>query len=182
MIVKHRNMKNAEKILKSIARKCSEVLQLKNCVLMFDDTKQVAQEEQFTISSARPTFATTDDAFVEIAAKLSEPAIFVTSDKELIRRLQAAGKEKVTVCKPKSWFQFLAHLIGGMDSNEMAAIDAWYAEAFVSNAIAHWQNLLTWNCLKTWTQIQRNIPPRYYMYYLCRKQELFKEQRREIFF
>jgi rRNA-processing protein FCF1 len=137
MIVKHRNMKGAEKILEAIARKCSEVLQLKNCVLMFDDTKRVVQEEQFTVGSARPTFGTTDDAFVEIAAKLSEPTIFVTSDRELIRRLQEAGKANVTICKPKSWFQFLAHLLGGLDSNEMSAIDSWYAEAWVSNTIAH---------------------------------------------
>jgi hypothetical protein len=136
LIVKQHNMKMAEGVLESIARKCSDVLQLKECTLMFDDTNRVVQEEKFSVCSARPTYPSTDDAFVAFAAKLSEPAIFVTSDRELIQRLQDAGKEKATICKPKSWFQFLAHLIGGIDSNDMGIINGWFTEAWMADTFA----------------------------------------------
>jgi len=40
-------------------------------------------------------------------------ALYVTSDRELIRRLSAA---QVAVCKPKEWFKFAAYLLGVADT------------------------------------------------------------------
>ena len=80
LVIQKHSVKEAEIVLETIARECSKVLQLKECNLMFDDTNRTVQEENFTVSSARPSFPTTDDAFVNIAKKLTVPAIFVTSD------------------------------------------------------------------------------------------------------
>jgi len=133
LILKNHNLKSAELVLESIAKKFSELLQLKECVLMFDETNRIFKESEFSVASARPLFKSTDDAFVDIASKLSETAVFVTSDRELIQRIFNAGKDKVTFCKPKMWFQFLARLLGGFDVNSLNNVDSWYTDVWMPN-------------------------------------------------
>jgi len=122
LILKKRNVKSAEAALEKIAFKFCEIMNVTGN-LMFDDTNRLNAYPKLVVTSARPNQPSTDDAFVLIAEKLTAPTVFITSDRELMRRLKAAGKENTIICKPKAWFQFVANTLTGEDVKEM---DSWY--------------------------------------------------------
>jgi len=131
-LVLKRNTRAAEGALEALARSFSSALNLKHCTLIFDDTKRLATEESFSVCSARPSFATSDDALVEMAKANTEPAVFVTSDRELLNRLEASGKH-VLLCKPKEWFFFVARTLSGASCG-VDALDEWVANWMKENS------------------------------------------------
>jgi len=131
LVLKRKN-RAAEAALEDLARRFSSLLNLKHCTLIFDDTKRIVTEEAFSVSSARPSFATSDDALVEMAKANTEPAVFVTSDRELLNRLEASGKH-VLLCKPKEWFLFVARTLGGASSG-VDSLDEWVANWMKENS------------------------------------------------
>jgi hypothetical protein len=131
LVLKRKN-RAAEAALEQLARSFSSALNLKHCTLIFDDTKRLVTEEAFSVCSARPAFSTSDDALVEMAKANTEPAVFVTSDRELLNRLEASGKH-VLLCKPKEWFLFVARTLGGASSG-VDALDDWVANWMKENS------------------------------------------------
>jgi len=131
LVLKRKN-RAAEAVLEDLARSFSSALNLKHCTLIFDDTKRLVTEEAFSVQSARPSFSTSDDALVEMAKANTEPAVFVTSDRELLNRLEASGKH-VLLCKPKEWFLFVASTLGGASSG-VDALDEWVANWMKENS------------------------------------------------
>jgi len=124
LILKRKNMKSAEAALEKIALKFCEVMNFTG-ELMFDETNRLSSFSNLSTTSARPAHPSTDDAFVAFAQKLTNATVFVTSDRELMRRLKEAGKEKVIICKPKSWFQFVANTLNG--GEEVKELDSFYS-------------------------------------------------------
>jgi len=103
LAVRRRNLSQASSFLQRIARDFTEIMNLENCTLMFDNTRISVNESRFSVVSARPHFRTSDDALVELATKTK--GLFVTSDKELIQRLRSVG---ASIWSPKTWFGFVA--------------------------------------------------------------------------
>jgi hypothetical protein len=86
--------------------------------MVFDSASQSVLQsyraDNFQILSARPAFATSDDALVQWVqenASASSPVIsmVVTSDKELQRRLAAVSG--VVLVKPKVWMEYAASML-----------------------------------------------------------------------
>ena len=113
----------AETIIANLAVEHSCLANIPFTHLMYDATRLKDQKEmnlrdgrkgEFILNAARPTFATSDDALVDIAGKIGEEncsqAIFVTSDRELQLRLK---EKKCNIMKPKCWFGLVKTLLGG---------------------------------------------------------------------
>jgi len=118
-LVLARKMSQAQGFLRRITRDFAEIMNLENCTLMFDSTKTLVNESRFRFSvvSARPQFQNSDDALVELAKKTK--GLFVTSDRELIQRLEFEG---VSIWRPWLWFRFVASTLsyGPVDD-----VDTW---------------------------------------------------------
>ena len=123
-------LRSGEKMLESMARHwTASSSQIAKCTLIFDDTATRITEERFDVLSARPNYATSDDALVDWATKTMEErssiAVF-TSDRALSELLTNAG---VTVYKSKKWYQLASNAmpVEGGDSVDSWA-DKWIAK------------------------------------------------------
>jgi len=126
-LVLKRKSAAAESALEALARSFCAALNLKHCTLIFDDTKRIVSEAAFTVCSARPSFSTSDDALVEMAKATGNcPAVYVTSDRELLSRLKQCGNH-VILCKPKEWFYFVANTLNG-DKGKVDGLDQWMTQ------------------------------------------------------
>jgi len=126
-LVLKRQMKLAEQILVSLARKFALKLNLAKCVLIFDDTDKHEESDSFVVCSARPRLPTSDDALVEWATSsqraLSPAGIFVTSDRELCVRLSEVGASLV---RPKEWFKSALGTLTGQPVDDLdSCMAAW---------------------------------------------------------
>jgi rRNA-processing protein FCF1 len=106
----------AEAMLTSLAESFAHAKSatgLQNTVMIYDSiskhrccVKTLEGGTRFAVASARPEFATSDDALVAWAKAMppaqAKASLFVTSDRELKDRLIAAG---VLVTKPKQWVE-----------------------------------------------------------------------------
>jgi len=122
MTLKREQRKNAESLLASLALMFTNRQNLKHCSVVYDTTSLRHETHNLSVSGARPTYSTTDDAFAEWAGQLKEPTVFVTSDRELIQRLKENGGDLAIVCKPKSWFRFVALTVSGWNGS----LDEWF--------------------------------------------------------
>jgi hypothetical protein len=150
----HRKWDSAEVALSSVAFEFTKKLlpaAVKTTVVFDNATRSVLQSyiaDNFQILSARPAFATSDDALVQWVqenACASSPVIsmVVTSDTELQRRLAAVSG--VILVKPKVWMEHAASMLekekqnnsNNNDNNSSAAstkladapvnLDSWMA-------------------------------------------------------
>jgi len=121
----------AEDILTSFARRFREVTNAR-VTIIFDDSNKTVDEPGFSVFRARPGFATSDDALVQLAGALEEKkgSMFVTSDRELLERLEEKG---VILVKPKNWMAFAAERIREVTPEEFKGVEDGL-EAF----LAHW--------------------------------------------
>jgi len=136
LAIKHRNIKEAERILSTMARKFAQDMKIENCTLIFDDTKLRVDEPHFKVCSARPSYSTSDDALVDFA-KINK-GIFVTSDRELINRLKECGG---IIIKPKQWFQLVATNSSDVN-NKVVDLDNW-ANEWVEKITSQITDMLT---------------------------------------
>lgn len=91
-----RNGKLAEEKLGNISLEFAKQIGLKDCLLVFDNTKNAYSKSsegvQLSVTSAFPKFKSSDDAFVDMAGGMNAEALsstlFVTSDRELTARLK----------------------------------------------------------------------------------------------
>lgn len=130
-LVLKRNAKAAEAALEALARRLASALNLEHCTLIFDDTRRTTADDGFTVCSARPAFRTSDDALVQMAQETEIPSVYVTSDRELLQRLEAAGNH-VVLCKPKEWFLFAARTLSRADVR-VDQLDEWMTEWMKKN-------------------------------------------------
>jgi hypothetical protein len=103
--LKDRN--SGETILSDMARQFGEIQGLSLTRVFYDSTTSIQRGDAFVVSSAKPQFATSDDALVDVANQAVgvnlDSCLFVTSDRELIMRLRKVG---ATVIKPNEWFKY----------------------------------------------------------------------------
>jgi len=106
-----------ESIFTELVKQFAQKTNLKCATLIFDvsktETVQQLGDCTVVVCSARPSFNTSDDALVAWAQKepqIAQAAAYITSDRELHGRLVEA-KAKYVI-RPKSWFNFVAPLIG----------------------------------------------------------------------
>jgi len=131
-LVLKRKGKDAEAALEALARKFAAALNLEHCTLIFDDTRRTSsQDKSFTVCSARPAYRTSDDALVQMAQQTEVPSLYVTSDRELLQRLEASGNH-VVLCKPKEWFLFVAKTLSGSNIG-VEHLDEWVAQWMKTN-------------------------------------------------
>jgi len=123
LVLKKKNLRSAEKLLAALAKKFTQQMKLNKCNLVYDDTNLAISEEHFSVSSARPAFSTTDDAFVDCAVKSTGPAMYVTSDRGLIKRLTESNTQTIIV-KPKVFFYYVARVLSGKEDIE--SLDEWF--------------------------------------------------------
>jgi rRNA-processing protein FCF1 len=105
---------NAENLLSAVAQhfaSASASKGLEGTILVYDNTHLEYSQELLSVRSARPTFATSDDALVQWSAEHSNPMelLVVTSDKGLQERLFEKG---VPVMKPGRWFKIVESILG----------------------------------------------------------------------
>jgi len=131
-LVLKRKSAAAESALETFARSFARALNLKHCTLVFDDTRKSVSEENFSVCSARPTFTTSDDALVEWAKACEHPAVYVTSDRELLHRLNECGG-KAILCKPKEWFYYAANVLAAANGEKVENLDDWMAKWMIKN-------------------------------------------------
>ncbi len=117
-----RKSKQAEQTLADLAINFAQAIGTFNVVLIFDNTKQIGDQDvagkngntvKFSVVSAAPEFKTSDDALVAWSEKLGDKAnecFFVTSDRELQVRLNRNGVENIS--KTKRWFNLVRSTIG----------------------------------------------------------------------
>lgn len=112
----------AEAMLTSLAEsfaRAKRATGLCNTVMIYDSinkrrcgVKNLDEGARFAVASARPEFATSDDALVAWAQALPpqqvKASLFVTSDRELKNRLLAVG---ALVAKPKQWVELARRTI-----------------------------------------------------------------------
>ena len=121
-LVLHHNRKKADRILTCFylnysKMKINQDRKLKVSVF-FDDTKvKPFVDGLFEMKCARPDFKTADDALVEVASQLEHPesAMFATSDRELIQRLDDCGCK---VTKSGRIFDFVSSLLFTVEENQ----------------------------------------------------------------
>jgi rRNA-processing protein FCF1 len=119
-----RSRKSAEKSLSQMAIQVGNQLNLELTHVMYDATTNRENGDTFVVSSARPTYETSDDALVEIAKQAMnvdlDSCLFVTSDRGLRLRLKQVGAK---VIKPKQWFKFAFNKINANEENPFENID-----------------------------------------------------------
>eukprot|EP00026_Physarum_polycephalum_P014566 Phypoly_transcript_15095.p1 GENE.Phypoly_transcript_15095~~Phypoly_transcript_15095.p1 ORF type:complete len:294 (+),score=64.81 Phypoly_transcript_15095:94-882(+) len=137
----HKNKKKVEQLLARLAVQfLGASSAISKTILVFDDTRakseltlraaaQGAQEtaatQEFELCSARPRYATSDDAIVEWVANVRDTPgvkICVTSDRGLMERVENEGGR---VMKPKRWMLIAASRIAG---REITHLDGWMEE------------------------------------------------------
>jgi rRNA-processing protein FCF1 len=119
----HRKRKEAEHIISDIALKYAVKCQAFDTTLVYDNSSwslenKIGSVDQihhsFNVLSAGPKYDSSDDALVDWAKNLGEAvaknSLFVTSDRELQRRLQSAGVSDIM--KPGRWFKMVRLSIG----------------------------------------------------------------------
>ena len=80
--------KKTERAIAQIADAWNEQMHIPNVDLIFDSTRQLDQIGSIQVSSAQPTYKTTDDMLIEIAQRAdnrekNKHTIIVTSDRAL---------------------------------------------------------------------------------------------------
>jgi len=139
-LVIRRQFREAEEALRAFANEVAAILGLAQCVLLFDVLhSDEVQTEKFVVSSARPSYPTSDDLLVKWAEDRygnnnSNPIrpVFVTSDVELKVRLTSSAQ--VYICKPKEWFLFGAKLLNsGNLANSLDEFMAKWLEQYQLN-------------------------------------------------
>lgn len=115
-----RKTSSAEIVISDIAWEFASALKRIDLVLVYDRTNlsiskkiEGSKTYDFKVLSASPNYDISDDALVDWAQKLGNEAknsLFVTSDRELQRRLLAAGVSDIM--KPGRWFSMVKTLIG----------------------------------------------------------------------
>jgi predicted RNA-binding protein with PIN domain len=108
------NRKTAETRLAAVAQHFTAATAskaLEGTVLVFDNTHLEYSQEMLSVRSARPAFATSDDALVHWSAEHNNPKelLVVTSDRGLQDRLFEKG---VPVMKPGRWFKMVESILG----------------------------------------------------------------------
>jgi len=106
--------KTAETLLAAVAQhfaSASASKGLEGTILVYDNTHLEYSQEMLSVRSARPVFATSDDALVQWSTEHDNPKelLVVTSDKGLQERLFEKG---VPVMKPGRWFKMVEGILG----------------------------------------------------------------------
>lgn len=123
-----------EQLLGQIAKEFGKAKMLKKVVMIFDSTRLKIEENDFgfeyILCSARPEYKTSDDRLVDWAKENEESnnnnnSIYVTSDRELCRRLKETG---VRIIAPKRWLIFAANTISGQEIKSDVELDLWLNE------------------------------------------------------
>mmetsp|Transcript_3338 Transcript_3338/g.4588 ORF Transcript_3338/g.4588 Transcript_3338/m.4588 type:complete len:311 (+) Transcript_3338:49-981(+) len=114
---------HAEFVLQCLAEEFTKKMGLTKCTLIYDNTKKNVATASFVVCSARPDFATSDDALVAWASEPEGKGLYVTSDRGLIERLAAVGS---SICKPKQWFSFVARILSDGGAEDLESwVQAW---------------------------------------------------------
>jgi rRNA-processing protein FCF1 len=139
--IRRRDMDSANLILSSVAYEYSKLLPAVKTTMVFDSVRNsVCQSyvgDNFQILSARPAFASSDDALVHWAKQNAEAKVLsmvVTADRGLQKRLSECSG--VVIVRPKVWMTFAASMLNNkgqppaaaVDGPEKIHLDKWMAE------------------------------------------------------
>ncbi|CAF1210354.1 unnamed protein product [Adineta steineri] len=102
--------KKTERAIGEVAAAWNQQMHIPNVELIYDLTRQLDQIDTVKVTSAQPTYKTTDDMLVDIVRRpenheKNKRTIVITSDRALAVLLQREG---CLLVKPKNWF---AHCI-----------------------------------------------------------------------
>ncbi|CAF3980110.1 unnamed protein product [Adineta steineri] len=102
--------KKTERAIGEVAAAWNQQMHIPNVELIYDSTRQLDQIDTVKVTSAQPTYKTTDDMLVDIVRRpenheKNKRTIVITSDRALAVLLQ---REECLLVKPKNWF---AHCI-----------------------------------------------------------------------
>ncbi|CAF1324818.1 unnamed protein product [Adineta steineri] len=123
--------KKTERAIADIAAAWNEHMHIPNVDLIFDSTRQLDQVGSIKVSSAQPSYKTTDDMLIDIAQRTNnQHTIIVTSDRALAIQLKHEG---CLLVKPYAWFAHCAmiltpDLIKHEDSKDMSTTKKTYYE------------------------------------------------------
>lgn len=137
--IRRHDMSSAGVVLSSVAFEFTKLLPASvKTTMVFDSARESVLQsysaDNFQILSARPAFATSDDALVhwamENAADGSHPVLsmVVTSDRGLQKRLAAVSG--VVLVKPKVWMEYAATMLEKQNNNGAQVdihLDEWMA-------------------------------------------------------
>ncbi|CAF3930522.1 unnamed protein product [Adineta steineri] len=98
--------KKTERAIGEIAAAWNQQMHIPNVELIYDSTRQLDQIDTVKVTSAQPTYKTTDDMLVDIVRRpenheKNKRTIVITSDRALAVLLQREG---CLLVKPKNWF------------------------------------------------------------------------------
>ncbi|CAF0906008.1 unnamed protein product [Adineta steineri] len=98
--------KKTERAIGEIAAAWNQQMHIPNVELIYDSTSQLDQIDTVKVTSAQPTYKTTDDMLVDIVRRpenqeKNKRTIIITSDRALAVLLQREG---CLLVKPKNWF------------------------------------------------------------------------------
>jgi rRNA-processing protein FCF1 len=117
-----KNKQAGEALLNEVSREFGSMQRLALTRVVYDSTNNVERGDTFNVSSARPQYATADDALVDVAKQAAgvnlDHALFVTSDVELTHRLRQTGAK---VIKPGQFFNYAFALLNVQ--NQYATMD-----------------------------------------------------------
>lgn len=128
MAIKKKRRSEAERMFSRLVLKFIEKNNVKNTILVFDNTKYKERisltnknDETllFEVESASPKFFSSDDALVYWASESRnlEKSLFVTSDRELEQRLVKKGAKNIM--KTKIFFKILQESLGIEEYNSL---------------------------------------------------------------
>lgn len=111
---------DGERVFSQLVLKFAELLRIKNTKIFFDNTTYKEKltlnlndyEMHFEVESAKPKFATSDDALVNLAKghQNLDQTVFVSSDKGLGERLKKKGGKYIL--RTKAFFDMLRESLG----------------------------------------------------------------------
>jgi len=108
----HNGKATGETMLQKIAEAWTKTINGK-VYLVFDDTRKNSSQENFAVSSARPFFPSTDDAFIywskQLPSDQAKQTVFFTSDRKLTEEIAKSGAQ---VFKSKAFFITASFALG----------------------------------------------------------------------
>ncbi|CAF4555370.1 unnamed protein product [Rotaria socialis] len=105
----NQSSKEAERAIAEIAAAWNKQMLIPHVELIFDFTQQLEPIDSIKVSSARPTYKTTDEMLIDIAQRSQNyHTIVVTSDRNVSIHLKRQGCQLV---KPYQWFAHCAMLL-----------------------------------------------------------------------
>jgi rRNA-processing protein FCF1 len=139
--IRRREMGSANLILSSVAYEFSKLLPAVHTTMVFDSVRSTVSQsyggDNFQILSARPAFATSDDALVHWAKQNAENHVLsmvVTADRGLQKRLSECSG--VIIVRPKVWMAFAAFMLdnkgqqptAGGETPDKINLDQWMSQ------------------------------------------------------